>query len=158
MRLGNPILAAQCKVFAAMSLIQRGRLKMASKVIRCVTAGLRPWVYQWFISKPYCINKISIWIVAFCIAFFCSLGWTRVGCLCYFFHQLPPNITQILLMLWLIGNRTFCRPIRSLIILVYVKILLHHLNLFFYLICMHTVYTHGYSMYNCTLLDLLLRS
>ncbi|KAM7433949.1 hypothetical protein ABFA07_015882 [Porites harrisoni] len=34
MRLGNPILAAQCKVFAAMSLIQRGRLKMASKVIR----------------------------------------------------------------------------------------------------------------------------
>ena len=46
MRLGNPILAAQCKVFAAMSLIQRGRLKMASKVIRCVTAGLGPWVYQ----------------------------------------------------------------------------------------------------------------
>ena len=47
MRLGNPILAAQCKVFAAMSLIQRGRLKMASKVIRCVTAGLNgPWVYQ----------------------------------------------------------------------------------------------------------------
>lgn len=91
MRLGNPILAAQCKVFAAMSLIQRGRLKMASKVIRCVTAGLGPWVYQWFISKPYCINKISIWIVAFCIAFFCSLGWTRVGCLCYFFHQLPPT-------------------------------------------------------------------
>ena len=122
MRLGNPVLAAQCKVFAAMSLIQRGRLKMASKVIRCVTAGLGPWVYQWFISKPYCINKISIWIVTFCIAFFCSLGWTRVGCLCYFFHQLAPTY-------------------------MYVKILLHHLNLFFYLICMHTVYTHGYSMY-----------
>lgn len=46
MRLGNPILAAQCKVFAAMSLIQRGQLKMASKVIRCVTAGLGLWVYQ----------------------------------------------------------------------------------------------------------------
>lgn len=36
MRLGNPILAAQCKVFAAFSLIQRGRLKMASRIIRLV--------------------------------------------------------------------------------------------------------------------------
>ena len=28
-----------------------------------------------------------------------------------------PNISQILLKLWLIGNRTSCRPIRSVIIL-----------------------------------------
>lgn len=34
MRLGNPVLVAQCKVFAALSLVQRGRLKMASKIIR----------------------------------------------------------------------------------------------------------------------------
>lgn len=34
MRLGNPILAAQCKVFAALSLIQQGKLKMASRIIR----------------------------------------------------------------------------------------------------------------------------
>lgn len=33
-RLGNPILAAQSKVFAALSLIQRGRLKLASRIIR----------------------------------------------------------------------------------------------------------------------------
>lgn len=38
-RLGNPILAAQSKVFAALSLIQRGRLKLASRIIRfvCIT-------------------------------------------------------------------------------------------------------------------------
>ena len=42
-RLGNPILAAQCKVFAAMSLIQRGQLKIASKIIRCVTW---PWTIR----------------------------------------------------------------------------------------------------------------
>lgn len=34
LRLGNPILAAQCKVFAAFSLIQRGQLKLAAKIIR----------------------------------------------------------------------------------------------------------------------------
>ena len=45
MRLGNPILAAQCKVFAAMSLIQRGQLKIASKIIRCVT-------WPWTIGIP----------------------------------------------------------------------------------------------------------
>lgn len=56
MRLGNPILAAQCKVFAAMSLIQRGQLKMASKIIRCVTW---PWTIGIsFISKSSCINKL----------------------------------------------------------------------------------------------------
>ena len=35
-RLGNPLLAAQCKVFAALSFIQRGQLKLASKIIRFV--------------------------------------------------------------------------------------------------------------------------
>lgn len=34
LRLGNPILAAQCKVFAAFSFIQRGQLKLAAKIIR----------------------------------------------------------------------------------------------------------------------------
>ncbi|XP_029201549.2 uncharacterized protein LOC114965984 [Acropora millepora] len=33
-RLGNPILAAQCKVFAALSLIQRGKFKLAARIIR----------------------------------------------------------------------------------------------------------------------------
>ena len=36
-RLGNPVLAAQCKVFAALSLIQRGQLKLACRIIRFVT-------------------------------------------------------------------------------------------------------------------------
>lgn len=35
-RLGNPILAAQCKVFAALSLIQRGKFKLAARIIRFV--------------------------------------------------------------------------------------------------------------------------
>ncbi|KAJ7337724.1 hypothetical protein OS493_007876 [Desmophyllum pertusum] len=33
-RLGNPVLAAQCKVFAALSLMQQGKLKLASRIIR----------------------------------------------------------------------------------------------------------------------------
>ncbi|KAK2559910.1 Uncharacterized protein P5673_017483 [Acropora cervicornis] len=33
-RLGNPILAAQCKVFAALSLIQRGKFNLAARIIR----------------------------------------------------------------------------------------------------------------------------
>jgi len=36
LRLKNPVLAAQCKVFAALSLIQRGQLKLASRIIRFV--------------------------------------------------------------------------------------------------------------------------
>lgn len=34
LRLRNPVLAAQCKVFAALSLIQRGQLKLASRILR----------------------------------------------------------------------------------------------------------------------------
>ena len=37
-----------------------------------------------------------------------------------------PHISQILLKLWLIGNRTLCRPIRSVIILVIKQIGLPH--------------------------------
>ena len=36
LRLKNPVLAAQCKVFVALSLIQRGQLKLASRIIRFV--------------------------------------------------------------------------------------------------------------------------
>ena len=35
-----------------------------------------------------------------------------------FWLKKEPHISQILLKLWLIGNRTSCRPIRSVIILV----------------------------------------
>ena len=35
-----------------------------------------------------------------------------------FWLKKEPNISQILLKLWLIGNRTSCRPIRSVILLV----------------------------------------
>ena len=35
-----------------------------------------------------------------------------------FWLKKEPNISQILLKLWLIGNRTSCHPIRSVIILV----------------------------------------
>ena len=41
LRLRNPVLAAQCKVFAAVSLIQRGQLKLASRIIRFVNANSR---------------------------------------------------------------------------------------------------------------------
>lgn len=41
LRLRNPVLAAQCKVFAALSLIQRGQLKLASRIIRFVNASSR---------------------------------------------------------------------------------------------------------------------
>ena len=41
LRLRNPVLAAQCKVFAALSLIQRGQLKLASRIIRFVNANRR---------------------------------------------------------------------------------------------------------------------
>lgn len=41
LRLRNPVLAAQCKVFAALSLIQRGQLKLASRILRFVNASSR---------------------------------------------------------------------------------------------------------------------
>ena len=40
LRLGNPILVAQCKVFAAFSFIQRGQLKLAAKIVRYITKNL----------------------------------------------------------------------------------------------------------------------
>ena len=39
-----------------------------------------------------------------------------------FWLKKEPNISQILLKLWLIGNRTSCRPIRSVIILMIKRI------------------------------------
>ena len=35
-----------------------------------------------------------------------------------FWFKKEPHVSQILLKLWLIGNRTSCRPIQSVIILV----------------------------------------
>ena len=42
----DPLLAARCKIFAAYSLLQRGRLKEASKIIRSV-AYLIPMILMW---------------------------------------------------------------------------------------------------------------
>ena len=35
--MGDPLLAAKCRIFAAYSLLQRGRLKAASRIIRLDT-------------------------------------------------------------------------------------------------------------------------
>ena len=47
LRLGNPILVAQCKVFAAFSFIQGGQLKLAAKIVRYITknCGLCMGIY-----------------------------------------------------------------------------------------------------------------
>ena len=51
------------------------------------------------------------------MAFFFSASKKNLGISCVLIKK-EPNISQILLKLWLIGNRTLCRPIRSVIILV----------------------------------------
>ena len=49
---------------------------------------------------------------------FFSAGEKKIFCwnFCCFDFKKEPYISQILLKLWLIGNRTSCRPIRSVII------------------------------------------
>ena len=51
------------------------------------------------------------------MAFFSLLQKQILEFLVFLFKK-EPSITQILLKLWLIGNRTSCRPIRSVIIVV----------------------------------------
>ena len=51
------------------------------------------------------------------MAFFLLLAKKSQNFLCFDLKK-DPNISQILLKLWLIGNRTSCRPFRSVIILV----------------------------------------
>ncbi|CAL7950269.1 unnamed protein product [Xylocopa violacea] len=36
LRLGDPLLVARCKLYAALSLIQQGQLKLPKKIIRCI--------------------------------------------------------------------------------------------------------------------------
>ena len=53
------------------------------------------------------------------MAFFLLLAKKKIlEFLVFWFKIKEPYISQILLKLWLIGNRTSCRPIRSVIILV----------------------------------------
>ena len=49
---------------------------------------------------------------------FFSLLAKKISEFVVFWLKKEPNISQILLKLWLIGNRTSCRPIQSVIILV----------------------------------------
>ena len=52
------------------------------------------------------------------MAFFLSLLAKKISEFLVFWFKKEPHISQVLLKLWLIGNRTSCRPIQSVIILV----------------------------------------
>ena len=55
------------------------------------------------------------------MAFFFVTASKKISEFLVFWLKKEPNISQILLKLWLIGNRTSCCPIRSVIILVLIK-------------------------------------
>ncbi|XP_078384295.1 uncharacterized protein LOC144666778 isoform X2 [Oculina patagonica] len=62
MRLRNPVLAAQCRVFAALSLVQRGELKLASRIIR----------------KQYALAKSNGYATDEKLISSCKAAWCRI--------------------------------------------------------------------------------
>ena len=95
------------------------------------------WSYGYFVNHNY--NKIlkSDWLWQYAsrlsnwtiCAITRSLKWhffttgkkKVLGFLVFFDFKKEPYISQILLKLWLISNRTSCRPIRSVIIRLVIK-------------------------------------
>ena len=65
------------------------------------------------------------------MAFFSLLAKKKLDFFCFDFKK-GPYISQILLKLWLIGNRTSCRPIQSVIILLIKQIGRLHNHLYDY--------------------------